>query len=225
MGRIYTHAEKPFDQVRFSAIAIRAIDASQRHIGILHKESAEKEPLLLHLAMHCNLRNGHPTEGYLWVDPPIPAPRLRQVAAICRLVWRSNGRNVPYAFSAPNDCFDEASGRFLLGPTKFGLTCATFVLAVFHTAGVQLVEYGTWPIGRPGDEEWQTAVIALIQASGQATAEHLDAMKTETGRGAARYRPEEVAGAALLNTLPARFQQAVDASRDVLQRLESVGSS
>jgi hypothetical protein len=49
MERIHKHAEKPFDQVRFSAIAIRAIDASQRHIGILHKESAEKELLLSNL--------------------------------------------------------------------------------------------------------------------------------------------------------------------------------
>ncbi len=219
MERIHSAAELPFDQIRFAAIAIRAIDEKQRHAGIFHVDSDAKTLQLLHLAMHCDLRNAGPSNAYLWIDPQVPAPRLRQVSAVCRQVWRSNGRDLPFGFSPPNDCFDEKTGKFLFGPTRFGLTCANFVLAVFQRAGLRLVNYETWPADRPGDKEWQTAIIQMLRDSGLASSQHLEAMEGEVANAAVRYRPEEVAGAALATSLPTSFEQVVEASALVLQRL------
>jgi hypothetical protein len=222
MSPIQSAADKPHHQVQFAAIAIRTISAAQRHTGILHKESGDPGVLLLHQAWHCDLRNESPSDAYRWVQPSLPAPRLRQVAALCRKVWRSNGSaTIPFAFSPPNDCIDAETGQFLLGPTRLGLTCATFVLAVFQAAGVLLVKYDDWPAGRPGDAEWQQAVVDDLRASRRASVEHIEAMQGELGKGAVRYRPEEVAGAATLSKLPASFEQAVNAAAHVLQSLSA----
>lgn len=119
--------------------------------------------------------------------------------------------------SEPND--SNPSGKFLFGPTRFGLTCATLVLAVFQAAGVPLVKYDEWPVGRPGDADWQWMVVENLRASGQGSAQHLAAMESEIGKNAARFRPEEVAGAATISDLPATFVQALAASSAVLQAL------
>ena len=68
----------------------------------------------------------------------------------------------------PNDCFDAETGEFLIGPTRYGLTCADLALAVFDLAGLRLARYETWPIGRPGDREWQLWVADQLEADGAA---------------------------------------------------------
>lgn len=66
MERVYNVDEKPFDDVRHAAIAIRAIDREQRHVGVLHREGDSNAVLLLHLGWHHDLRNAHPKGSYLW---------------------------------------------------------------------------------------------------------------------------------------------------------------
>ena len=202
MERVYAVEQKPFQEIRCIAVAIRSVDVDQRHIGILHKDDTSNELLILHLAWHHDLRNDPPSPRYLWIDPPIHPARLRQVAAMCRKIWRSNGRYVPYALSPPNDCFDSDAGSFLLGPTRLGLTCATFVAAVFESVGLRLMSYETWPVGRAGDAAWQSFVAEELERR-DAAPEHVMAVRGEIGVGAARFRPEEVEAQAL--KYPHRF--------------------
>jgi len=217
MDRVHSVDEKPFEGVQHAAVAIRGSVGGQRHLGILHRDIDSNSVLMLHLAWHHQLRNESPKPAYLWVDPAIHPRRLAQVAAICRLIWRMNQKGgLPYGFSPPNDCFDAKTGRYLLGPTQHGLTCATFVLAVFHRAGLQLVQYETWPIGREGDVEWQRNIVAMLQQG--ASTEHIEAVSSELG--AVRYRPEEVAGAVTMSALPVDFETAVDRGQQILDRLQ-----
>jgi hypothetical protein len=223
MDRIHSSEQRPFEHVSHAAIAVRSVDPQQRHLGILHRVSGSGDVMLMHLAWHCDLKNIPPKKTYLWIDPAIPTPRLRQVAAMCRKVWRSNGPSVPYAFSPPNDCFDQATGQYLLGPTRFGLTCATFVLAVFHAAGLRLIEYESWPEDRPGDIEWQRKILAALRRTQTATPDHIRSVESEVG--GVRYRPEEVAGAATVSPLPAEFTAAVERGQEILVRLEALAKS
>lgn len=220
MDRVFAAHERSFDQLRHVAIAIAAIDSEQRHVGILHKDAQTETVLMLDLAWHHRLRNQPPQSKYLWVDPAIPARRLVQVAAWCRKIWRSNRTRIPYAFSMPNDCFEAETGTFLIGPTRHGLTCATFILAVFDVAGLKLANYVSWPIDRPGDREWQEKVVASLQAD-SADDTHINAARAEIGSGAARFRPEEVAGAATVWPLPAEFAVAVERGAMILEKLPS----
>ncbi len=220
MNRVYAQEEKPISDINHAAIAIQSIDSTQRHIGVLHRESDSTEVNLLHLAWHHKLINLPPSMEYLWVDPKIPSQRMRQVAAICRKVWKSNQGDLPYALSPPNDCFDRQTGKFLFGDTRLGLTCASFVLAIFDAAGLCLAQYETWPASRsrPGDKEWQEEIVRQLKSSQSPdAAEHAEAVSNEIG--ATRYRPEEVAGAALTSPLPADFTSAAEQAADILERL------
>lgn len=108
-----------------------------------------------------------------------------------------------------------------LGPTRLGLTCATFILAVFEAAGISLIKYDTWPENRPSDFEWQKQIITALRRTRSATPEHIKAVEGDVG--SARYRPEEVAGAATANPLPADFPLAAERGQQILERLETKG--
>jgi hypothetical protein len=218
--RLYSSKQRPFIEIRHVAIAIAIVHSGQQHTGILHKEEVSDEARLAHLAWHNQLKNGQPKDDYLWVDPPIPQRRARQVAARCRQILRANYRGIPYAFSPPNDCFDLETGSLLLGPSRVGLTCASFVLAVFDSAGIRLADYDTWPRQRAGDFEWQKHVIEQLQEDG-ASPEHIALVKDEMG--ATRYRPEEVAACAAANQVPCPFSVADPLSQKVLEALELHG--
>jgi hypothetical protein len=91
-------------------------------------------------------------------------------------------------------------------------------LKLFELAGLQLVKYETWPLGREGDSDFQNYVIAQLEQSyPPAAAERVRAVKDEIG--ALRFRPEEVAGAAIVATLPAAFVDASANAQEILARL------
>ena len=218
--RAYSNQQRPFTEVRHVAVAIAVYREGQQHTGILHKAENLDGVKLGHLEWHNRLKESDPNDSYLWVDPPIPTRRARQVAARCREILRENARGIAYAFSPPNDCFDAETGHFLLGPSRVGLTCATFVLAVFAAAGIRLAEYNSWPQKRPGDAEWQQFVIEQLEQGG-AGDEHLALVKKEAG--AVRYRPEDVAGCAASDQLPCSFTIAESLSQEILNQLQALG--
>lgn len=220
MQRVHRTSERSLHADEHTAISIGQPNEAQRHIGILYRDSESGEILMLHLAMHHDLQNGTPDPSFLWVSPDIDPKRARQVGVICRSIWNSNGKYIPYAFSQPNDSFDENTWRFLIGPTRHGLTCATFVLAVFHHARLPLLDYSSWPTNRPGDAEWQQKIISWLK--GRASEEHIRLLESEVG--CVRYRPEEVAAAGTINPLPATFQIAAERGQQIVARLNGAGA-
>lgn len=217
MDRVYRQDEHPATEIHFAAIAIKEINPAQRHIGILHRRGDSSKIEFLHLAWHYELRNEPPRRGYFWGDPRVPVPRLRQVAARCRQIVRNNPAGIPYAFSPASECFDPETGKFLLGPTRHGLTCATFVLAVFQSIGLELLRSETWPTSRPGDREWQESVISVLEQYSSAPLEHIEALRDELG--AVRIRSEEVAAAAIAPNIPAEFASVADRANQILRQI------
>jgi len=222
MERVYGSDSNPSTLIEGVGIAVGVTGPNQRHTGLLHLDSESGTLLMLDLAWDFVLCNRPPQDafggGFVWVDPAVlPRRRLKQVAAVCRKVWRANGRRgIPFGFNSPSNCFDEATGAFLLGPTRLGLTCAAFVLAVFHYARLPLVKYETWPRDRRGDREWQERIVSILEHRG-AEPDRIRALRSDVG--AVRYRPEEVAGAATVSALPAEFEIAEQRGQQIVQRL------
>jgi len=218
MDRVFTLAENPVSAEHWVVVTIGASDTAQRHIGVLHRHQ-NSGLQLLHLAWHCHLRNDAVLPNYmtLWVVPAVPTARQRSVAAFCRRVWRKNGQDgIPYAFSDPAASFDSVTGEFLIGPSLFGLTCASFVLALFHAAGLPLADYDSWPVDRSGDREWQEKIVATLESQ-QVEQQHLEHLRSEIG--AVRYRPEEVVAATILAPPPTSFESASGLGERILTRL------
>ena len=190
------------------AIAIQRVRADQRHTGIFHKSTENGSLNLMDLCWHKVLRNAAPNRSIdvIWITPPLPQRRLRLVADTCRQIWRANGRgSIPYGFGKPTDCFDDNTHEFLIGPSHLGLTCASFVLAVFARCGTHLIRYEEWPVERDGDTEWQSRIVGDLreQYTDTENVSHIERVEGEIG--VVRFRPEEVAGAACAPSLQQRL--------------------
>lgn len=199
----------------FAGVAVTRIDATQNHVGVFHRR--ERGPAeLLHLAWHADLRNDPLRVLSVVTYPDIPRSRARSVAAMCRLVWARHGESgLPYGLRYRWGRFDAATADLLLDNDSSGLTCATFVLAIYASCGLRLLDCGRWPV-RDEDRAWHTKIIAMLEQH-HVEQEHLDAIRVESG--CARFRPEEVGAACLADELPASFervQQAVDRLRERL---------
>lgn len=186
----------------FVGVAVTAVSKDQRHAGILYLEAGTLK--YLHLQWHNRLTDDVAPDGLTYVEPALLAQRAKQVAARCRQISRSNGRNIPYGFSSPSNCFDAQTQHFLVGPTTHGLTCASFVLAVFAFAGIHLLDCADWP-NRPDDAKWQQDIVNALRQHG-APPGHIAHVINEIG--CARYRPEEVLAGAILVPPAASFQLA-----------------
>ncbi len=213
--RVYSQEERGFNEIRNAAVAIALMGNGQQHLGILFQTDLKDEIKLADLAWHHDLRERNPKPHYLWVDPPIHTVRALQVAVRCRQVLKANRAGMPYGFSAPSDCFDDETGRWLLGDTGVGLTCATFVLAVFRYAGIDLAVLQDWPAEREGDAEWVKSICEALLQDG-VSEEHVQRLQKN---GGVRYRPEDVAGCAAAGTLPCSFDPATELATRILQKL------
>lgn len=200
-------AETLAQSLRHSAIVYLEPFREQHHVGIVHR--ADGGPVLvLHLAWHRDLRNESVDDlnaPAVWIEPSLPAARLRAIAAYGRLVAEASGRFIPYGFNHPRGAL-SAEGKCLLTQSGEGLTCATFVLAIFDVCGWPLVNYDDWPTDRPEDRQWRDRIMKLLAERRDSNAkQHANDLLREPP--ATRFRPEEVAGAALSDS-PVSFKTA-----------------
>ncbi|MDP2314848.1 MAG: hypothetical protein Q8P41_18245 [Pseudomonadota bacterium] len=205
-------------------VADPAVD--QLHVGVLY--APPREPLkFLHLAFHARLKD-EPFWGagfrqdrpYVGVAPNIDAELLPSVVAVCRRVVTRSQREIPYGVLYEGGRFLE-SGQLELAGEAHGLTCATFVLHIFESAGATLLDIASWE-SREEDGVWHDRIVDALRNFQLAhpteiTDEHIAAVAAE--RGCARIRPEEVVGGADSNDLPAAFHDARQRGAAVRARL------
>jgi hypothetical protein len=205
--------EKPYAQIEFAAVGVRATDpAAQLHAGILYV-GLDRAVRLLHFCWDRDGRDEVPRDPYFWVQPGLRKSIARSLAALCRLVAKANAlARVPWQFRYdPALVFDRGSGQ-RKGASGEGLTCATFVLAMFESIGVRLVDVKSWP-SRPCDESWKKRIFRI------ANAEHVARLEPQVA--AARFRPEEVTAATrvIVAGTPVRLSDVLPDARAVLSRL------
>jgi hypothetical protein len=205
-----------------AAIVITESEPNQQHVGIAFIENDELTYSLAHLPFHHRPLKGRLTDYYYWVELRLSRARRLQIAARCREILASHPGGLPFAFTPPNDCFDKETGQSLLGPSGSGLTCATFVLAVFDSIGLPLVKWDTWPY-RAKDILWQKRVVKALKerkAAGDSIShEHITAVEEQ--RDAVRCRPEEVAGSSTAPSFPLTFEEVEPLAVEVLAQLYS----
>jgi hypothetical protein len=169
------------------------------HAGIVHR-TGDGEVEFLHLGWQDTLSKEW-TWCTLWAAPDVESERLVSVAGMCRLVWARflASQTFPYALRFSGTTF-SVTGQLVLGEGAQGLTCATFVLAVFKSVGVSLVDESDWPV-RPEDDRRFLETVRSFAAPN-----HFALLQAEVNNGVVRIRPEEVIGACS-QQLPARVHR------------------
>lgn len=176
---------------------------------------------MLHLAWHKALRHdlvpSRSNEKYAWVAPALPPERALAIARLCARVWRVHERDgLPYGLRYDATTFHR-TGELRLGPDELGLTCATFVIALFRKGGVELLRLTEWP-ARPDDVDRQRSLVASLRGDPAVPRAHCDAIEREVG--VVRYRPTEVAGACASPVLPSSFADAASAAVRIARAFE-----
>jgi hypothetical protein len=203
----------PTDQLAAAAVLCRT-EHGNLHMGIMYRGRGQK-PEFLHLAWDDALsRDWESDWRYLWASPEVEPERLRAMGGLCRQVWRryQEDRRFAYALGFGGTTFD-VSGRVVLGPNARGLTCATFVLALFKYFGIELVDEPSWPVRTKDDRKFLRQVAPFTKP------EHLAILESEVDAGCRRIRPEEVLGACAIVELPATFEATRCHAEEILSRI------
>ena len=132
---------------------------------------------------------------------------------------------MPYSFGSPISAFDEQTKKFLIGPTNTGLTCASFVLAVFERAQLRLTHYLGWASPDAEDIQWQQSVVDNLRNTPGVSPEHMQVVEQEIGTSV-RYRPEQVAGAASIRgRRPVKYRYAKAIGNDLVRHLRGLSAT
>jgi hypothetical protein len=216
MDRVHLAPQLSPESLRIVGIGIYK-DA--KHIGVLCRESFDKKLRFIHLAFHDDLRLDDDTaKCFLWVEAKLEDEAASVAAAQARRIYRRyQAGGIPYGFS-PYTGYFGPQGEIRWTAPGNGLTCATFVLAVFDSAGVRLAKGETWPIDRPEDKQFQREMIKLVDQRSDASAAHLKGMKADVGQ--IRPRVLEVAGAVAADVYPADFASAQTLGQQLQEILE-----
>jgi hypothetical protein len=200
------------------AIAIKEVAPGRWHTGILFRD--EDEPLVgrfLHLAFHWDLRNNVAGVRESWVEVDLDDELKSSIAAMCRNIWLQNeiGQRIGYGPRHTMARFNPDG--VLNNGGDCGLTCATFVHALFRDAGALLLDLASWP-ERPDDEAFKAWVVEELGTRG-VDDEYIQRVRAEPR--SARLRPPEVAGAGAVSSRPASFVQARVAADEIEVALAS----
>jgi hypothetical protein len=223
-AHLHDSAERSFEEIVHVALVINAMTPAQRHIGILYKDpdDAGADARVLDLRWHHVLGSSavRVGAGYFWaalgVEPEVTYVLAKLCARISAKYARPK-RGIAYALRYAGERFDAQTG-VLMSVGGRGLTCATFVMAVFASHGVELLRWTEWP-ERDDDRAWQQQIVESLRENG-ADEEHVRAVSEQATRGCARFRPEEVAAAGTERALPVGFADAERAGKQIVQRLQ-----
>jgi len=143
-----------------------------------------------------------------------------QVAAFLAHVAEENKMGkIPYSIANRETAFDEF-GKYVPSGVGYGLTCASYILSIFHALSVPLLHFQTWPAGRVGDAQWAESILAALATADPPTSpEHIAVQRAELPN-IVRFRPEEVGAAFMIFTNTAlTFEQVEPSSLELLALL------
>jgi len=204
---------------QYVGVAVKVIRADIRamHAGLLYAHS-DGEIRFAHLAFHHDLRNDPApvAQGYFWsICEWLSDPEMKDSAQFVANYIESVVRNsaVNYGFDPAGVGFDPSGQFYCLDPAK-GLTCATFISAVFQSVGFPIVNLSAWPI-REGDVAWRDYVLEMLTLNGRQDR----AKELENEEVSFRLTPAEAAVAASAKTVPVTYETVVQLAAPLLRDL------
>lgn len=213
-----------FNEVRDLGAVIKRTNGGGNHVGFLYKLDGEA-PGVCHLAWHYDLRTGAPDDSYAWVQSGLDEANRTFIALALADLAEHGTVAIPYSTTYEGDYFEPGTLSYVRGEPGDGLTCATFVLAVFRAFGFELLDEGGWP-ARDSDDAWRRSVINLLEVHGGGHPDlrrHIEELSSST-RGV-RYRPEEVAAGVGCNHIPMTYESIIPLRDQVLVALAGKGAS
>jgi hypothetical protein len=196
------------------AVALCLVPPDSAHSGVLHRDT-DGRLMLLHLAWDNQLIEESFVHDYAWVAPRLLPEEADEVRNVCRDVARRKPK-IHFSFRLDVEAvLDRDTGVLVSTHAPHGLTCSSFVLAIFNSAEVRLVDLEGWPL-RAKDCERYKYFYHLLKKFG-ADDNHLANIESDVET--LRVRPEEVAAACECERLPANFSHCEPRGQSILRDL------
>jgi hypothetical protein len=143
------------------------------------------------------------------------------IAAFCGRIARSlPNRRIPYNLKIDNEVRFNLAGDIEVGRSFTGLSCATFVVAIFRSTGNPLIDTNGWPAASAQDEAIQRNFVNALEGSDNPDWKaQADAIRPEIG--GPRIAPEEVAGACLEDSYPVAHPKCEAAGRFIVAAIDA----
>lgn len=219
----------PFTELEYVGFVLCG-SLDQRHIGIAYR-TVKGDVKIVDLAWHCLLCNAEPEPGKEWhwgeagldeINRQIIAMRINQLADKNMSKYGPDSP-VSYGIGYEGEYFDKNTFEYIRNNASEGLTCATFVLAVFKTLALPFIDESSWEV-RDDDKEWQEKIVGILmdtQTRYNIPEEHILAQIDKIGAGV-RFRPEEVAGSGIVYNNSrelVRFEEGVILGEQILSEM------
>lgn len=145
------------------------------------------------------------SESLFWIAPDLSQEDQRILAATIDVWLDLNANKIPYSVAHPGGVIFKDNVWVGNEPGQ-GLTCATFIVALFDELGIPFVDVGSWG-DRAGDIEWAQRILQALAPF--MSPEHVEAQRVRIGK-TVRVRPSDIAAAGQLirqeNDAPLQFR-------------------
>ena len=219
---VFLQKDNPFGGEHFIGVAMTGSE-QQRHTGLYYRINLDAKVQFLHLGFHFDLRLEAPKDKHCWLAiAGLDEVEQQMLAIWFEKIWAHNGKNIPYGIHYSRSPHFNLEGGFIATDSAGGLTCATFILALFEDYGFSIIDTNS-ARSRADDKDWHDLIINALKIDAKASSEYIENQRVFLGR-AARFRPEEVAGAT--STYLGRalsFDDAMSVGVEVLQQMRKLG--
>ncbi|TWC90200.1 hypothetical protein FB593_1011480 [Rhizobium sp. SJZ105] len=201
-------------------VAIKQVSDSQNHVGLLYRDSQGVQ--FCHLAFHHDLRFENARSDYHWAESGVfeDDEESAKILAARIITLKQKRGYISYGFFSGKGPVFNSKGEFIEFPSPgMGLTCATFILELFHAMGFTIVDAGSWP-DRAADAAWKDHIVNVLY---EYFPDH--ALALENFRDGVRIRPEEAAACVISQAYPTKYDLAIKMAEEILADLNGVDSS
>jgi len=190
------------NRVRHFAVAFR-LTQHGTHAGILYRCPVDNQIYLLHFGAAGEVRREPWSASYAWCALNLLHDELYQLSQLCKLIVDLR-EEIPYGVSFKCDTrFCVNTGHLELNTAQKGLTCATFVLALLNGFNINLIDTETWPPASAADLQYIADYFP-------------DDVEIALEFPCSRYKPQEVAGACLVDNMPVVYEMAIAKAEEVM---------
>jgi hypothetical protein len=210
------HDDYASDKAPTRILAIYVSRGRMDHSGIVVRSSDDSLSLVDLMFRGLGSRPLQRGDGWVEICGDVDDFELDSVRSTLAAILRQKalGRSPSYGLTFDGQQFD-VDGKVVNGPSGSGLTCVTFVMAVFASCGVELLARNEWPAR--SDDDHNVRMLLNGMRWEKVSDETIREMEQQQPTGV-RFRPRELAGGA--NTrCPCPFEDARDAALSLERQL------
>lgn len=140
-------------------------DAEQKHVALIYLNEAGA-PQLMHLEWYKRFRQEDWNGLYYWIEfkglpTQVEESFVEWIGLVAEKASRINS-GIPYSLFYNEQRSFNSDGTYIERGDGGGLTCATFILALFADFGIPLIDFASWPVNRPGDVKWVEKILPIL---------------------------------------------------------------